>query len=278
MTRLPNYSRTQFFKARDCDLTDGTINLLTFESWLERRIKDLFNPPAEIISIQEAKAKQQQPPKENFKWKIFSNFMNVSNDKKESKEDSEELKKQNERKNGLTCWLCKEKHQLMYCHEFKMRPVQDRIDFAAKEKICKNCFSKTHLLKYCICSMKCRVDSCGKKHHTLLDLESPHQVTVNSTNKQDFTKPDKFQTHFYQVIPVTVIYSANTTVVNALLDYGSDTTLIKSELAKTLKLKGKQRNLNITSAISTSVSVASKLVEFSTCSTHHPDQIEVKNA
>ena len=53
VTRLLNYLRTQFFKAtRDCDLTDGTINLLTFENWLERRIKDLSNPLAEIISIQ----------------------------------------------------------------------------------------------------------------------------------------------------------------------------------------------------------------------------------
>ena len=45
-----------------------------------------------------------------------------------------------------------------------MKPVKDRIDFAAKEKICKNCFSKTHLLKDCICPIKCRVDGCGKKH------------------------------------------------------------------------------------------------------------------
>ena len=165
----------------------------------------------------------------------------------------------------------------MDCHEFKMKPVKDRIDFAAKEKICKNCFSKTHLLKDCICSMKCRIDGCGKKHHTLLHLESPQQATVNSTNKQDLAKSDQFHT-LLQVIPVTVIYSAITTVVNALLDSGSDTNLITSELAKTLKLKGKQRKLNITSAISTSVSVASKLVEFSTRSTHHPDQIEVKNA
>ena len=125
--------------------------------------------------------------------------------------------------------------------------------------------------------MKCRVDGCGKKHHTLLHLESPQQATVNSTNKQDLAKSDQFHT-LLQVIPVTVIYSAITTVVNALLDSGSDTNLITSELAKTLKLKGKQRKLNITSAISTSVSVASKLVEFSTRSTHHPDQIEVKNA
>ena len=203
--------------------------------------------------------------------------MDANDDKKESKRALEEPEKQNERKNGLTCWLYKEKHRLMDCHKFKMKPVKDRIDFAAKVKICKNCFLKTHLLKDCICSMKCRVDGCGKKHHTLLHLKSPHQATVNSTNKQDFTKPDKFHT-FLQVTPVTVIYGANTTVVNALLDSGSDTTLITSELAKTLKLKEKQRKLNITSVISTSGLVTSKLVDFSTCSTHHLDQIEVKNA
>ena len=129
-----------------------------------------------------------------------------------------------------------------------MKPAKDRIDFAAKEKICKNCFSKTYLLKDCICSIKFRVDGCGKKHHTLLHLKSPHQATVNCANKQDYTKPDKFHT-FLQVIPITVIYGAKTTVVNALIDSGSDITLITSELAKTLKLKGKQGKLNYMNAI-----------------------------
>ena len=154
--------------------------------------------------------------------------------------------------------------------------MKDKIDFAAKEKICKNCFSETYLLEDCICSMKCHVVGCGKKHHTLLHLECSHQATINSTNKQDFTKPDKLQT-FLQVILVTVIHVANTTAVNALLDSGSDTTLITSELAKILKLKVKQRKLNTTSVMSALVSVTSKLVEFSICSTHHPDQIKVKN-
>ena len=123
--------------------------------------------------------------------------------------------------------------------------------------------------------MKCHVDGCGKKHHTLLYLESAHQATVKSTNKQDFANADKFHT-FLQVIPVTVIHGANSTVVNALLDSGPDRTLITSELAKILKLKAKQRKLNITSAISTSVSNTLKLVEFSICLIHYPDQIEVK--
>ena len=87
-----------------------------------------------------------------------------------------------------------------------------------------------------MCSMKCCVDGCDKKHHILLDLESPHQATVNSTNKRGFEKPDKFHT-FLQVILVTVIHDAITTVVNTLLDSGSDTTFITSYLAKILKIK-----------------------------------------
>lgn len=51
-----------------------------------------------------------------------------------------------------------------------------------------------------------------------------------------------------------------------------------SDLAKALKLKGKQRTLNITNAISSSVSVTSKLVEFTISSNHHPEKFEVKMA
>ena len=43
--------------------------------------------------------------------------------------------------------------------------------------------------------------------------------------------------HLAKIKPVTVIYGANTKVVNALLDYGLDTTLTTSKLAKILKLK-----------------------------------------
>ena len=69
---LPNYLRTQFYKATcDCDLTDGTANLLSFESWLEKRIKDLFDPLAEIIAIQEATSKHKQHPKTVLKGKYF---------------------------------------------------------------------------------------------------------------------------------------------------------------------------------------------------------------
>lgn len=73
VTHIPNtvFSKhifKQFFKAtRDCNLNDGANNLLAFEDWLERQIKDFFNPLTKIIFIQEARTKYQHPPKEHFK-------------------------------------------------------------------------------------------------------------------------------------------------------------------------------------------------------------------
>lgn len=57
---LKDYLRNQFFRAtHDCSLTDNT-NFLSFEDWLEKRVKDQFNPLAETLALQEAKLNQNQ--------------------------------------------------------------------------------------------------------------------------------------------------------------------------------------------------------------------------
>ena len=169
VARLPKYFRTQFLKATcDCDLTDGTINPLSFKVWLEKRVKDLFNPLAETISLQDAKSSKHQHIKDQLiknPYKIHTNHIN-----KESKLDEKEdqSKKQMENQQKMNCWLCKQKHRLMDCPQFKDKSVEERIDFATEEKLCKNCFLKGHTTKDCIWKLKCRANSCGKKHYTLL--------------------------------------------------------------------------------------------------------------
>ena len=56
----------------------------------------MFNALTESFLIQEAKKKHQQPPKQNFRKEIYSNFMNVSNDKTKGKKGLDETEKQNE--------------------------------------------------------------------------------------------------------------------------------------------------------------------------------------
>ena len=266
VAHLSNYLRTQFFKAT-CDY--GTINLLSFEAWLKKQVKDLFNPLAQIILLQDAKSNKHQHIKDQLMknaYKIHTNHLN-----KESKLDEKEDQsgKQMENQEKTSCWLCKQKHHLMDCPQFKDKSVEDRIDFARKEKLCKNCFSKGHTTKDCICKLKCRANSSGKKHHTLLHRQDQRQVSISSSISHKKTNLPK-TTIFLQVLPVKVSNGSQTVEVNALLDTGSDTTIITSKLADELQIKGVKEDLNISSAIAEPVTVVSRLANSSLSSKHHP--------
>lgn len=121
--------------------------------------------------------------------------------------------------------------------------------------------------------MKCRIDVCGKKHHTLLDVKILHKATVKSTNKQDFKKPYEFLTFSKNNTCYSDIWCKHeSSKCSAKLWFRHNFNNIKiSENSKT------KRKLNIATAISTSVSETSKL-QFSICSTYHSNQIEVKTA
>ena len=80
------------------------------------------------------------------------------------------------------------------------------------------------------------------------------------------------------MLPVKVSNESQTVEVNALLNAGSDTTIITSKLADQLKIKGVKKDLNVSSAISEPVTVVSRLVNFSLSSKNHPKLLEVKNA
>ena len=80
------------------------------------------------------------------------------------------------------------------------------------------------------------------------------------------------------MLPVKVSNGSQTVEVNALLDTGSDTTIMTSKLADELQIKGVKEDLNISSAIAEPVTVVSRLANFSLSSKHHPNQLEVKNA
>ena len=85
-------------------------------------------------------------------------------------------------------------------------------------------------------------------------------------------------TIFPQMLPVKVYNRSQIVQVSALLDAGSDSTLITSKLAEQLQIKGVKKDLDISSAISEPVTVVSKLVSFSLSSKHHPNLLEFENA
>ena len=55
---------------------------------------------------------------------------------------------------------------------------------------------------------------------------------------------------FLQLVPITLISSSYCLDSHALLDSGSDTTLIDEDIVKNLGLKGEKRGISISGAIS----------------------------
>ena len=151
----------------------------------------------------------------------------------------------------------------------------ERNNFVSDNKLCFNCLSKGHQLNDCKSDFRCREDNCNRKHHTLLHQElKAGDLTINNCNKDR----DIDNTTYLQIIPVTIHNNTNSVKTWALLDIGSDATLISEEIADELKLKGKMRYISVSNVMSMENKLPSKLVNFSVSSNSHPERVNISNA
>ena len=279
--RLPYQLRQRFYKfTKKSNLIDGRVNLVTFEKWLENQLKTSFNPLADIIIDKEHMLKNRyQIAKLTNRQSIHSletdiNINNVNYTSHGSKNKiSKEIKIDNTR--TLSCWLCKNNHRLMNCKDFLAKTPAERNNFVSDNKLCFNCLSKGHQLNDCKSDFRCREDNCNRKHHTLLHQElKAGDLTINNCNKDR----DIDNTTYLQIIPVTIHNNTNSVKTWALLDIGSDATLISEEIADELKLKGKMRYISVSNVMSMENKLPSKLVNFSVSSNSHPERVNISNA
>ena len=83
---------------------------------------------------------------------------------------------------------------------------------------------------------------------------------------------------YLQVLPIYVSNGIRSVKVNALLDSGSDSTLVTKVLADKLKLTGEDQPLTLSNAVCTSTRRMSKLVNFQISSPSHPSKILILSA
>ena len=110
-----------------------------------------------------------------------------------------------------------------------------------------------------------------KKHHTLFHDES--RVNINVCSNVSNAKVT-----YLQVLPLCVSNGTRSVKVNALLDSGSDSTLVTKVLANKSKLTGKDQPLALSNVVCTSTRTMSKLVNFQILSPSHSSKILISNA
>ena len=194
-------------------------------------------------------------------------------------EDIETGKKDKISSKVYECWICKGNHRLMQCDEFRKMNIKERKETVRKHKLCWNCLSKGHQINDCISTVKCR--ECSKRHHTLLyhdqpmstDNQAPSEAVINTVNNDMRHQENAL----LQVIAVNISNNNRPVTVNALLDSGADSTIIDKEVVTKLGLQGINCKLNLSSAISATKTLPSKLVSFQLSSSSHPNPIKLSN-
>ena len=175
----------------------------------------------------------------------------------------------------------------MGCYNFKGKIADGRKEYIKSERLCYNCFSKGHNLKDCKSKYLCRIDNCKKKHHSLIHTEKEtksNQVVTEEIQNDSITcnniydRDKQNNLRYLQVLLINVSNSDKTFRANALLDSGSNSTLISKTLADKLNLCGGERSLTMTNVMSTKLKIKSKLLNFSISSNFHPSRTEISNA
>ena len=114
VARLPNYLRNQFLKSTsDSSFTDGSVNLIVFEKWLEKKLRSYFNPLADIIASEEIEYKRPHKGCKANEQRYSGRLNQTKTDNKIIMEDIEIDKKDKISSKVYECWICKGNHRLI---------------------------------------------------------------------------------------------------------------------------------------------------------------------
>lgn len=155
-----------------------------------------------------------------------------------------------------TCIYCnKQGHMAGFCTEFISLSHESKVNFIKSKKLCFNCLRPNHNTSECKNPSKCL--QCNKKHHTT--LHKAYSTPSNSANEQTYPPMQAIQavrsktiiTSAKKALLATAIVNVKTVSgelipVRAMLDNGSESSLIRLRLIKKLGIIQKTRKLTNT--------------------------------
>ena len=135
-------------------------------------------------------------------------------------------------------------HQVGRCFKYKKLTRDEKIDLIKKKNLCYCCLKSGHGTKEC----EKRCVKCDKKHHVLIHEDSVRSGTSHDQSKQDkstaATESVTLSTSAFKndaafgALPVRVRLNGKEKLVVALVDSGSNTTLVRRALVDELGITG----------------------------------------
>lgn len=278
LRRLPHYLKQKWVEYSFRLRKTQEPSLIHLESWLQDRVMALKDPycPYQLKS-NSTKSKHSSDDKFTGHTKTRSASSNTTSKKTTPKNEN------------ATCEMCNGSHKINKCKQYFNKTGNERLSVAVEKGLCFNCLGK-HLISKCPSKGRCFQKSCKKRHHTSLhdafvmkekkeckdEVETKEKVEEiakdsNESNEssQNKQKPlhvgvssNPNQLVYLQVIPVKLANGNHTIETHALLDSGSQSTLIKRSVADALSLKGVNKCIKLAGLKDEGEVIKTKLVQF----------------
>ncbi|XP_032589334.2 uncharacterized protein LOC116804772 [Drosophila mojavensis] len=144
------------------------------------------------------------------------------------------------RTNYKRCRFCNlDNHEITRCLKFKAEPVKKRKEFVTKSALCFKCLG-AHSLKECQKDWSCKY--CTKSHNNLLHEDANENETISSNCLKESNGQDTLlATALIRIKNKSGKYEQ----LRALIDGGSQKTLISEEAAQRLQLRRIKRKLGV---------------------------------
>ena len=183
--------------------------------------------------------------------------------------------------NSSPCLVCeREGHEVLSCEKFIALRPEDRLQTAVRLRLCFVCLRGGHITRDCTSEMRCKAESCGRMHATMLHAanwsklreqgrrrreravsdhnreapveETPTTGSVYHVQGKEDSPEDTNSTQDSKValplVPVRV-YSPESKCSHstyALLDTGSNVTLCHERLLQALGIQGRPETMSLT--------------------------------
>ena len=211
----------------------GEPNLTHLEAWLQERIlasKDSYLPQ------KQDERPPQKDPDQNNRGKYNGNQRKWTGTVGKKPRPSNIIN---------VCYICKGDHAIHKCPEYRALDSPERFETAKKLKLCYNCLKTEHFTSKCKSKNSCFSTGCTERHHTTLH-EYFTQAIKKTFSGNTQTTSQLSGTVYLSVVPVKLIGLDSSSITTyALLDPGSQSTLIRADIATKLKLKKKDRRMII---------------------------------
>lgn len=242
-------------------------NFNDFQTFLDTRIKTL-----------EAMAENKATSTSSKSSPISANSTTSNNFSTKKKRSFHITTSENKSKQLSPCCLCNEGHIIRKCPKFLSMSTIDRRKAIEGKRICFNCLANDHAINNCYSKHNCR---CGARHHTLIHVDSQKPGTTESIT----STPDPVHTHIARLVQRRVLLSTaivkvknsqgNFIELRALIDKGSEASLITARASRWLNLPECPVNATVTGISDVKADSCKKVVQLNVQSKYNNYEIDV---